>query len=210
MSIEGRSSQHTTTKNLVWVAFFVLVVPLVAYNLYIGLTVGKIGLPGGISLEFKDKKSLIDTGKFAELSDGERSKGQVDLEKRLGDMEARLHDQEQREGPPKYQFQKANSVSEETSVRKFDINGTWQAAGGISYVVRQNGDAVTIQEVSPIYGITAAGEGVIKQQDITVSYVTALYTTGRGILRVSDDGHQITGMFTDLSTGVSIPAALFR
>jgi hypothetical protein len=43
-----------TLKKFIWAVFFILVIPLVLYNLYTGLTVGKIGLPGGFTIEFRD------------------------------------------------------------------------------------------------------------------------------------------------------------
>jgi hypothetical protein len=176
---------------------FAVVIPLILYNLYTGLVIGKIEVPGVFTVEFRDKTSPMHPGAPEKLPDGERAQGQAELEKRVRDMEDRLHSSEQERRSVPFQQQ-------------FDLNGTWHGPLGLSYVIRQSGNVLTIQEISPIYGITAAGEGVITHQDITITYMAADYTPGRGALRLSDDGMQITGTFTNLSTGISTSATLFR
>ena len=91
-----------------------------------------------------------------------------------------------------------------------NIGGTWQSAGGLSYIIGQNGSAVTIQEINAFGIVTSEGQGVIVGRDIDISYVTAAGTLGSALLRVSDDGRQITGTFEDLTIGSVIPASLFR
>lgn len=48
----GDASDTKTTKSFMWAVLFLVVIPLIIYNLYTGLTIGKIGLPGGFSIEF--------------------------------------------------------------------------------------------------------------------------------------------------------------
>lgn len=115
------------------------------------------------------------------------------------------------------QFERQEDVKKRKSweitkpeVQYFNINGSWQGVGGQSYIIHQSGSAVTIQEINPILGITAVGQGVIIGQDIDISYTTAIGTVGRARLRISENGQRLTGEFTDLTTGVSMPLVLYR
>lgn len=192
------SSKDQPGKGLLWIVLFAVVIPLILYNLYTGLVIGKIEVPGVFTVEFREKApAMHSSGALEKLPDVERAQGQAQLENRVRDMEDRLHNSEQERRSVPFQQQ-------------FDLNGTWHSALGLSYLIRQNGNVLTIQEISPIYGITAAGEGVITHHDIIISYMAADYTTGRGALRLSDDGMQMTGTFTNLATGMSTSATLFR
>jgi len=46
------------------------------------------------------------------------------------------------------------------------LAGTWHSAPGVSYLIQQNAAALTIQEISPLYGITAVGRGTIAGQAV--------------------------------------------
>lgn len=212
MGNEASSSHSQTAKNLLWVVVALLLILLILYNLYLGLTVGKIGLPGGLTVEFREKPSqMVPGNSVAQLPNNEREQRQAQLEKQLREMEEKLRNSEQRGQTTQLPQQKVEAPAQQTQLKEFNISGAWRGdEEGISYVIRQNGNAITIQEVNAIYGITAVGQGAITQQDINLSYTTALGTVGRGSLRVSDDGRQITGTFTDQTTGVTMPASLSR
>ena len=92
----------------------------------------------------------------------------------------------------------------------FNIQGTWQSADGIAYLVTHVGDLVTMQEINPLFGLTAVMEGTIQGNEINVSYETVFGTVGTGILEVSSDGRRITGTFFDLTTGATISTNMFR
>lgn len=128
---------------------------------------------------------------------------QAELEKKLREMEKLLEREKKGEEQSSHQTQ-------EPQVQYFSIGDVWQGSGGVSYIVYQNGSTLTIREINPVFGVTAIGQGVIAQRDVNISYTTAIGTMGRALLKVSDDGRQITGTFTDLTTGVSMPAYLYR
>lgn len=102
------------------------------------------------------------------------------------------------------------SKNTETPERSVDLSGTWNGNNGISYIIQQSGDAITIQEVNPFYGITAAGKGTIRRGVIDITYLTAMNTRGRARLKVSANGRQLSGTFTDLASGFRVSATLVR
>lgn len=67
-----------------------------------------------------------------------------------------------------------------------------------------------MQEINPLFGLTAVMEGTIQGNEINVSYETVFGTVGTGILEVSSDGRRITGTFFDLTTGATISTNMFR
>lgn len=138
------------------------------------------------------------------LDKKELTRRQAELEEKLRKMEKALEEEGKEEQTPQVQ------QTQEPQVQNFDISGSWQGSGGLSYTVYQNGNALTIREINPIFGVTAVGQGVITQQDINISYTTAIGTMGRVFLKVHDNGRQMIGTFTDLTTGVSMPAYLYR
>lgn len=91
-----------------------------------------------------------------------------------------------------------------------NISGVWQAAGGISYTVQQNGNIIAVQEMNPLYGVTAVGQGRISGQIIDVAYNTIVGTTGRLFLELSEDGSLMTGSYSDTITGMSGEISLYR
>ena len=121
-----------------------------------------------------------------------------ELRQRQDELQTRLHNAQEefsqnRQSQPPYQY---------------NIAGLWRAANGASYTVNQFGNSITIQEQSPLYGVTAVGWGVIAGQEINIDYVNALYANGRAVLRVSDDSRQITG--TCSLAGQTFYLSLFR
>ena len=91
-----------------------------------------------------------------------------------------------------------------------NISGTWQSAVGLSYVIQQNGPQVEVQEMGA-YGPTGgAGQGTLSGYTLDLQYRTSTGSVGRGLLQIAPDGHQISGAFTDFSTGMSIPTVLYR
>ena len=90
-----------------------------------------------------------------------------------------------------------------------NLSGTWQAnLSSSSYIINQFGNAITIQEVDPFYGITAVGQGVIHQDIINIDYFNAFYIQGTGILRVLDS-KRMEAQFA-LATGQRTSTVLYR
>ncbi len=191
MSSEGESSGTSTGKKFVLFAVMgLLAVIVVIYALYPESTIKKVKIPGVFEAEFERK--LTPDEKIQEIPKAELAQRQQDLEKKLRQTETNV--EEDRGQPP----------------AAWNINGTWRAPGGILYVMQQSGHMVAFREMNPVYGVTAVGQGAINGQDLDISYTTIMGTTGRTLLKVSPDGQQLTGSFTDMSTGASGPVALYR
>jgi hypothetical protein len=168
--------------------------------MFVGVAAFGIAIFGASSLP--SGESLVPNKDIEQLGDQKLAERQAQLEQKLREMEEALQHEKNRvqqsdetqESPPQYS----------------NISGTWYAGVGVSYVVQQIGVAVTIQEISSIYGITAVGQGTITGRDISFYYNTALGTRGRALLKLSEDGQQITGTFTDLASGFSMSTTLYR
>ena len=83
----------------------------------------------------------------------------------------------------------------------------------ISYSFDQEGSDVTMEEFTAnIFGpmVTATGEGQLQGKTLTLTYVTILQTGGKAVMTISDDGQTISGAFTDMVSGVTLPLSLAR
>ena len=96
-----------------------------------------------------------------------------------------------------------------------DITGTWRNVvnPGIFYALDQEGIKVTMEEFTanmfaPV--MTATGEGRLQGKTLTLTYVTAFQTGGKSAMTISEDGQTMSGTFTDLSSGVTLPLSLAR
>jgi hypothetical protein len=198
------SSKRTVT------AVMIGVVILVIYTLWSGSALKSLTIPGGFKAEFEP--GGMNSGKsIKETSNEDIKQRQKALEEKLRDIE----DQDQAaepgagdlgaSGPSRSARTVANSHLGSPAV-----SGTWTGENNLTYVITQSGDSVTIREMSPLYGITAVGQGTFDRWRLTVSYRTALDTEGTADLQMSDDGRQLTGSFTDSYSGVSVPAVLQR
>lgn len=198
------SSKRTVT------AVMIGVVILVVYTLWSGSALKSLTIPGGFQAEFEP--GGMNSGKsIKETSNQDIKQRQKALEEKLRDME----DQDQAaepgagdlgaSGPSRSARTVANS-----HLGSPPVSGTWTGENSLTYVITQSGDSVTIREMSPLYGITAVGQGSFDRRHLTVSYRTALDSEGTADMEMSDDGRQLTGSFTDSSSGVSIPAVLQR
>jgi len=104
----------------------------------------------------------------------------------------------------------SQSVSTTTTGHGFDLNGLWDSDQGIQYLIEQDGNRIVLQEINPLLGITAEGEGRLNGRRIQLSYVTALGTSGNARLTVEDDADTLSGVFSDLTTGVTLSIELYR
>jgi len=161
---------------------FGVVIPLILYNLYTGVIIGKLEVPGVFKVEFREKTTpaMPPNRSPKDLPDDERVQRQGQLEKQLRDLEDRLRSTQTPQEGRSARFQ-----------QQFDINGTWRDAERLSYQIVQRGNDITVQ--GPVHGIIANGRGVIAGQEINGDFYTNDYTMGRLRLRVSDDAKRITG-----------------
>jgi Trypsin-like peptidase domain len=96
-----------------------------------------------------------------------------------------------------------------------DLTGTWRnvANPAISYSLDQEGSQVTMEEFTVnMFGpvMTASGEGRLQGKTLTLTYITAFQTGGKSLMTLSEDGQTMSGTFTDLVSGVTLPLSLVR
>ena len=176
-------------KKFLWVAILgPLIVIFGLYVLYPESTIKKIKIPGLFEAEFE--KKLTPEENIKNIPKSEIVKRQEELKRELS------HTETQMEGADTQRQQYSGMTN---------ISGVWQAAGGISYSIQQSGNMVAMQEMNPVYGITAVGQGVISGKSVDIAYNTIAGTTGRTTLQLSEDGKQMTGSFSHAVKGISTP-----
>jgi hypothetical protein len=188
---------------------------LVVYTLWSGSALKSLTMPGGFKAEF-ERGGMNSGNPLKELSDEDIKQHQRELEQKLRDIED--HAGISAAGEPRVGGPRADGQSESHSQAAAQnprsgypaLTGTWMGANSLTYVITQSGSSVTVSEVSPLYGITAVGQGIIDGGHLSASYRTALDTVGTADLDLSEDGRQLTGKFTDSYSGISIPAVLQR
>ena len=90
-----------------------------------------------------------------------------------------------------------------------NIGGTWRTAEGLIYVLRQSGNVVTVQEIDRGV-VVAQGQGTIVGRNLDVSYTRLDGSSGRAHVKVSADGKELTGTYTNLTLGESGSLVLYR
>lgn len=146
---------------------------------------------------FGDKeKGLAPKDKLEEISTENLARRQKELEQELREIKQN----------ERYEHESSEPVTE-TDV---SISGTWQGVQGITYKIEQFDNEITLQEITPYYGITAVGRGTIAGREVSISYTTASYTTGTGRLKISENGREMNGTFTDSMSGMRVAASLTR
>ena len=95
------------------------------------------------------------------------------------------------------------------------VSGVWQnpAQPTISYVLEQNGERVTMKEVTTSFlgpMVTAEGEGQLQGNQLAIFYRTALGTMGQSTTTLSGDGTILTGTFQDFSNMIPVTLSLIR
>ncbi|NET01868.1 MAG: hypothetical protein F6K61_15100 [Sphaerospermopsis sp. SIO1G1] len=183
------------SSNFVWVVFFLLIVPLAIHAVYSGLVVGKMELPGGFRIVFQEReeRSRTDNKKIDDLPKEELEKRQKELEERFEQLE-----------------KQADRSSRDSQSQDVNLSGTWYGQQGGSYQIIQQGKFITMQEFSPLYGVTAVGQGEIRGQTVTINYQTAFYTTGIANLTISENGRSLNGTLRDNNSGLAAPIILNR
>ena len=195
------TTQDQAPKKMIWTVVLSLLVLLVGYNLLSGLVAKKIGIPGIFEVEFdKNPSGTVSEKDLNDLSSSELAKRQAELEKKLRDLEEKANiekgSQPQRNDRPQTQY--------------MNVAGTWRSSVGPYYNVLQNGNIIIMEEISPGFGQTAVGQGVINQRNIEINLATAAFTNVQGHFTVSDDGRQMNGSFVEPNSGMSVPITIFR
>lgn len=178
-----------------WAVFFLLILPVTAITVYRGFVVGEMELPGGFRITFKDAG-----GTAQPIEDELKNQSEQEKEQRQNQLEAELEELKRR----------LNKTTNSPQPSFRDLSGTWYGQGGITYKISQSGSQLTIEEISPYYGVTAVGNGHIRGNSVSFSYHTAAFTQGSSELTLSSDGNSLSGYFRDNNYGTTVPANLHR
>lgn len=209
------SDESAPGKRFLWNVVALVLLALVAYNLYSGVTVQRIGIPGIFEVEYagandagavtnpdappqEDGAAPVQAGMTGtdrldrEDRDALEERQQY-LEAKIQELEAQLED----DPPPA----RPGIVS---------IAGTWMGQQGISYQFQQVGTDIVFSEINPLLGVTASGTGTLNGTVLTLNVTTAAYTNGTASLRLDPDGMRLTGTYRDAVTGMVVPLVLTR
>jgi hypothetical protein len=92
-----------------------------------------------------------------------------------------------------------------------NLAGNWRSAAGLTYVVNQFGNYISVQEVNPMLGgVTAVATGQIEGPSFNLPAYTLAGTTGVLSLQLSEDETQLTGQYRDNVVGSEVPMVLSR
>lgn len=192
-----------------------LLLTLIAYSIYSGNVIKRLGVPG-FEVEFaeRSKGGIVPENKVAQVDEEELRKRQASLEAKLKDLENQL---EKKSDPPQtlvadVRGKTTRANAEEPDTQAFDLTGTWMppAPDVSSYTIRHDGDTFVLEQSVPVYGVLAVGQGQLEGRNFNLTYTTVLGTIGRGNATISPDGRRITGQVTDLNTGVTSPLIISR
>lgn len=90
-----------------------------------------------------------------------------------------------------------------------DISGSWRGRDGI-YVFQQSGNSVNVQVFDLNQALVAQGTGMVAEGVVSIAYYRIDNTGGEATLKVSADGRQMTGNYTNLVTGEAGSMVLAR
>ncbi|MFQ5826248.1 MAG: hypothetical protein ACE5IA_02720 [Dehalococcoidia bacterium] len=200
-----------------------LVVLFVGYSIYAGLPIKKIGIPGVFSVEFGEKPTgFAPKEELSKLNVVEREESQARLQEQLSALEQKLDElkpgsgaavsesEPPQEGKAKPTEGAATAKGRAEPALPVDVTGKWHDAEGSSLVFEQVGNYVVFQELDPLFGILAAGEGTINGNVINLSIVTVLGEALTSNLEVSVDGQSMRGTVTSPLYGETVDVELFR
>lgn len=198
MADDKPDKSTTRWKIITGIAIAALIAGIIFYSFKSGLMVSKVSVPGMVELEFAERQGLGSVTKSEETDNLALRENQARLESKLAELVDRL---------PRYQapagvLAPLNKPPPSGSVAAIPaIYGQWFSPQGLTYIIQQRGNYITIQEMNPLLGITAVGEGTIQGQQINISYTTAAGTFGQAALSLSNDGRTMWGQSRDTVTG---------
>lgn len=188
---------------------------VVLFNVYSGVTVSKIGIPGLIDLEFN-------SGSSPDSKPGTDSNNRNDFE---------TYDEFESGNSADESFQVRGTDTQNPAVRNpemvtpgvinrpvqqpetvpavLDLNGRWYGEDGSEYDISQVGSSVSFTEYG-MFGATASGYGNYQNNRLSLEYETVFGTYGTAILNLSHDGRMMSGRADDLTSGASTTLVLRR
>lgn len=207
MTGDNRDKSITRWKIIAGIAVGALIAGVVYHNLKSGMTVSKLSVPGMVELEFAGREGLGSVAQPTPADEKALQENQSRLETKLTELEHRLAE---RAAPGNAPAPPVLSDETPQPTHAASIAGQWLSPQGLTYVIQQSGDYVTMQEFNPMLGITAVGEGRVQGQQVNIAYTTAVGTFGQASLRLSDDGRVLSGQSRDTASGFVMNVQMHR
>ena len=157
----------------------IVLIIVVLFNVYSGITVSKVGIPGLIEIEFNNGPS--ENGP----NNGPVNPGQDSL----------IVHKDPVDDPNPEPIIPSRPVL-------VDINGRWYGQDGSEYQIIQNGNRVSFTEYG-MFGATAEGAGEYQNNRLVMEYETVFGTVGTATLDLIQNGRVLSGRADDHTSGAS-------
>ncbi|VAW72713.1 hypothetical protein MNBD_GAMMA15-1876 [hydrothermal vent metagenome] len=182
---EGKKS--SSARGLFWKIVVSVLLALVVLNIYNGVALKKVEIPGLFNVEFAGHS---DANPHSETQPSAVTPASTTPPAQLASV-APVHRPRPEPAMP-------------------NLSGQWDSNQGTTYQIQHYNEQITLTEINPLLGVTAEGTGTITGRNIVLQYATAFGTTGTARLTVEDEGDTLTGVFRDNVTNASSAIELYR
>jgi len=174
---------------------------VVLFNVYSGITVSKIGIPGLIDIEFNSDNESGDALPGEQIN---RSQPDDAAESRSGqsveESSVLNNSPVQDISNELYTEDGSDEVSQYVPAAPalIDLNGMWYGEDGSEYEIAQSGGTVFFTEYG-LFGATAQGSGSYQNNRLILEYETVFGTAGKATLNLSQNGQVLSGQANDIT-----------
>lgn len=175
---------------------------VVLFNVYRGVTVQKIGIPGYFEIVFNEDpvSSEVKKSELPTPADNPLPMPQKTTNDPTGLIEPDPADNEGDWDEPVF-YPPEEPVYDITEAA-VDLSGVWYGADGMEYEITQSGNTVYFTEYG-LFGATSNGSGTYRNNTVTFDYETVLGTFGTATLSLSPNGRVLSGSANDKVTGTN-------
>lgn len=201
---------ETRDKKILVQSVSAVLIIVVLFNVYSGITVSKIGIPGLMEIEFNTGSQQTDTPNDPIGSNtvvGTNNPGQGGL---TNDPVSNYDDFDE-PGTTRSVDQNDQPVQPPVQPveRQVNLNGAWYGADGSEYEISYSSGTVFFTEYG-LFGVTAEGSGTFQNNRMVIDYQTVFGTSGQATLDLSTNGQILSGVANDFTSGASTPLYLTR
>lgn len=186
----------------------IVLIVVVLANVYRGITVSKVGIPGLLDIEFNsgDNPPTQSSDRQVDESDQDNNKP-AGINNQGGQNSSIQQVQNPRESVStndQQDFLTPDGTENEAQAADrsaaFNLSGLWYGDDGSEYEIYQSGNIISFTEYG-MFGVTASGNGTITDSSVILEYETVFGTYGVATLQISNNGQIMTGSADDYSSG---------
>jgi len=181
----------------------VVLVIVVFFNVYRGITVSKIGVPGILEIEFNtgdDKSASEERSSVTYDRDGFMPILQTPEKAEIRNETAQAPRERAVSADPSPKSVERVEQPLRREAALLNVSGTWYGDDGSLYEINQTGNSISFFEFG-IFGVTASGYGTISGSRLEIDYETVFGTVGKATLNLSDDKSVLRGSANDYTSG---------